>query len=335
MTRTYMVLLGPDGDFASLGCTLLLRGGTARELRAAKRVTRFACSIAYNLRLESAFLLETGSDLLLPPLPWPTMPALLPGTRPAARASADDEEQWTRVATTAPERCRPSQPLLSSSLLVDFELPLETGSDRLAVDAEDAFPGVTGGVERIGRSTSTPAVDRKRGFTLKKAKRALSTFGNAEASAGSGNFDNNDDAFQTKSSQRTAALFSPKPALERKLRPRTAAGLYAEDHGEDLLRLRSKLALSPFAQQRIYVSEIWMLKLAHVEDSTDGVDDTDADSIAASADVHAATASQLQPSAAAFSFAQQLKADRKARANDDRASLSAMPKLSSSAVASL
>ncbi|KAJ1455553.1 hypothetical protein M885DRAFT_210762 [Pelagophyceae sp. CCMP2097] len=48
---------------AALGCTLLLRGESKAALRKVKRVVRFALAAAYHLRLEVAYLHDSGAEL--------------------------------------------------------------------------------------------------------------------------------------------------------------------------------------------------------------------------------------------------------------------------------
>ncbi|KAM7283540.1 putative FYVE finger-containing phosphoinositide kinase, fyv1 [Ixodes scapularis] len=54
----FKTLLFFDGCSSRLGCTILLRGGSAPELKKVKNIIQFMLYVAYNWRLESSFLLD-------------------------------------------------------------------------------------------------------------------------------------------------------------------------------------------------------------------------------------------------------------------------------------
>lgn len=55
-----------DGCPANLGCTILLRGGSASELKKVKQIVQFMVYVAFNWQLERSFLMD---EYVLPPTP--------------------------------------------------------------------------------------------------------------------------------------------------------------------------------------------------------------------------------------------------------------------------
>ncbi|CAM9162419.1 unnamed protein product, partial [Phaeothamnion confervicola] len=118
--RTYIFLEGCPNH---LGCTLVLRGAGAVELKAIKEIVGIAVNVAYNLRLEVAYLDDRRAQLPPPrPLPPVTAVATLASGAATAGDVASSARDTTLVGPIVPTAGGGSA-LLSSSLCVDFGLP--------------------------------------------------------------------------------------------------------------------------------------------------------------------------------------------------------------------
>lgn len=70
VVKTYVMI---EGCPKELGCTVVLRGASRPALKQVKRVLRFLINAAYNMKLETSYLLERCARLppsyKIPPLP--------------------------------------------------------------------------------------------------------------------------------------------------------------------------------------------------------------------------------------------------------------------------
>jgi hypothetical protein len=243
LSSEYMVL---DGCPKVLGCTLVLRGGAPHELAQLKQIVNFAAFVAYSLKLETAYLEDTG--------------VVITGSSPnygkltEEMASRMERDLKGQSAGDSDEQQQEEQQQQQQEQEQAKIIGVEGQADPSAGEAAD---GKYADGKDAAASSDTNARLQRQGRAVEGGSNGAST---AEAGVEHEDITNERRA-------RAGAMLScslgvqfevPIEALSTRM-PLTADPTLSKRQQEQQEQ-RRKMALSPEQHQRIYVAECWMVR---------------------------------------------------------------------------